>query len=208
MKRPLFALAWLNVVLHVAGLGFAAFGMRPGTRDETFAEFVGSSPLSWTLCWLTWMLCAVALITFLAAAVNRLVEPAPLGRLGLTFAVVGLGFDLLCDSVYIFVLPRLGKGFTPNLFDIVERVTGIASLFIANGAYTVGILLISRDMRRAGRATEATTAVGIGVGVFGLLLAATAFPHEPSLVAIAAAPTIMLFCVWVMLVARDLERLP
>jgi hypothetical protein len=205
MKLSLLTLARLNILLHIVGLAFAAFGMWPPLRDETFAEFVGSSPLGWTLGWATWMLCAVALIAFLATAVNRLPERAPLAWLGLTFAVVGLGFDLLCDSIYIFILPRLGQGFTPNLFDTLERITNIASLFIANGGYSVGILLIAADMKRSGRARPATTGVGYAVGICGLLLAATAFLHVQVFTAMAAAPTILLFCVWVVLVARDLE---
>src|SRR5205085_1451067 len=74
MKRPLLALAWLNVALHVAGLAFAAFGMRSDVVGEKLDEYISSSPLGWTLGWATWMLCAVALVSFLATAVNHLAE--------------------------------------------------------------------------------------------------------------------------------------
>lgn len=206
MERQLFVLAWLNVALHVAGLLFAAFGMQPNLFDGKLEEHLRSFPLGWSLGWVTWMLCAAALIAFLTAVVNRLPQPASTARLGLTFAIVGLGFDLLCDSVYIFVLPEFATGHTPYVFQAVERTTTIASLLIANGGYSVGILLISREMLQDPRTRPSTAAVGDLVGAGGLIMALTAFPNMPILTAVAAGPTILLFCVWVLLVARDLER--
>lgn len=209
MRRPLFTLAWLNLVLHGVGLLFAVFGMRPGTNAvsvEERLEYLKGAPAGWSIGWVTWMFCAAALIAFLATAVNRLPPTAVRARLGLTFSVVGLGFDLFCDATYILVLPKLAAGYPPNLFLTVERLTGIGSLLIGNGGYSLGTLLIAFDMSREGRARPATTLVGIGVGVFGLLLAACAFPNEPLLIALATGPTIVLFCVWVLLVARDLEH--
>ena len=206
MKRPLLVLAWLNVALHVAGLAFAAFGMRPEMAGQKLEEYLRWPPIGWTFGWLTWMLCAGALIVFLANVVSRLPLAASLARLGLTFAVVGLGFDLLCDLVYIFVLPDFASGHTPYVFRAVQRTADFASLFIANGCYSIGILLIARDMHYEHAVRPVTTAVGHLVAAGGILLAATVFPDKPVFTALAAAPTIGLFCVWAVLVARDLER--
>jgi hypothetical protein len=211
--RLLTALAWLNVALHVAGLALAAIGMRPGTPAAPLEErvaYLSGGPLGWTLGWAAWMACALALVAFLSALVYRL-EAHPLGekvwlaRLGLTIAVVGAAFDLLCDSIYILVLPMLAgrRPFAEDLFLTVERVTGIASMFVANGAYSTGILLIVLELRR--RASRLTTTIGCAVAGFGFLLAAAGLTGVAWHAEYATGPTIGLFCVWVVLTARALE---
>ncbi len=209
MRRPLFVLAWLNVALHVAGLAFAAFGMRPGTaavpREEQL-RYLTSAPQGWVLGWVTWMLCAISLIAFLAVAVNRLSSPAPMAQLGLTIAVVGAAFDLFCDLTYIVTFPWLASTQNHDLFIVLERLTGIASLVIANGAYSIAILLIAAEMKQSGRVRFVTSLVGTGVFFLGMLLVLAGFTGIPLHAQTATGPTIVLFCVWVLLVARDLER--
>jgi hypothetical protein len=58
----------------------------------------------------------------------------------------------------------------------VERVTGIGSLVIANGGYSIAILLVTRALR--GPAAP----LGYAVGGFGLLLAAALRPEAERLV--------------------------
>src|SRR5260370_40088637 len=91
------------------------------------------------------MCCAIALIAFLAVLTHRLGEHARLAQLGLMIALVGAGFDLFCDSVYLLVFPALASGPPPAeiLFLTVERATGIASLAIAHGAHSVSLLLLT-----------------------------------------------------------------
>ena len=100
--------------------------------------YLASEPIGWTVGWAVWMSCALALIAFLAAVTWRLGRRARLANLGLTIAVVGAAFDLFCDSIYILVFPGLpsARQFPEErlLFLIVERVTGIGSVVIANGA--------------------------------------------------------------------------
>ena len=103
--NALAVLAWLNVGLHAAGLALAAAGMRPGTPLVPLPErldYLAAAPLGWTLGWVSWMLCAVLLIAFLAALTGRLRERRELARLGLTVAVAGAAFDLFCDAVLHF----------------------------------------------------------------------------------------------------------
>src|SRR5439155_21506585 len=84
--------------------------MRPGTPLVPLAErldYLAQSPLGWTLGWAAWMLCATALIVFLALVLHRIGDESPLARLGLMAAIAGAAFDLFCDSIYIVVFPAL-----------------------------------------------------------------------------------------------------
>jgi hypothetical protein len=206
----LTGLAWVNVALHVVALVLAVVGMRPGTPLVPLPErlhYLARAPLGWTAGWVAWMFCAVVLVAFLAAVTRRLGERAFLARLGLTVAVVGAAFDLFCDAVYVLVFPMLASG-TPvpeSLFVVLERITGIASLVIANGAYSVAILLVTLELQARPDLTPFTVEVGYAVAGFGFLLAAAGFTGVPWHVEWATGPTIGLFCVWVLLVARSLR---
>src|SRR5262249_48566706 len=106
--RALLGLAWLNVVLHGAGLGFATLGMRPGTPLAALPDRLASLarfPLGWSLGWGVWMLCALALVGFCAVLAYYLREPADLVRLALMVVTAGGAFDLFCDAVFVTVLP-------------------------------------------------------------------------------------------------------
>jgi hypothetical protein len=210
MPQLLVRLAWLNVVVHILGLILAAVAMRPGSplvplRDRL--DYLAQAPPLWTCAWATWMICAAALIAFLAALTYRLGVEARLAQLGLMIVVAGGGFDLFCDSIYILVFPKLAA--SPALqeasFLMIERVTGIASLVIANGAYAVGILLIVTAMRGRPGLVRFTTGAGYGVAGGGLLLAAAGFTGVPEHALWATPPTMGLFCIWVLLVAYSVE---
>lgn len=207
MQRDcLVGLAWLNVALHVVALGLAALGMRPGTPLVGLTErldYLARAPLGWTAGWIAWMCCAAALIAFLAALNQRL--DTPLSQLGLTIAVAGAAFDLFCDSVYLIAFPMMASMKPPpeTLFLIVERMIGIASLVIANGAYSVGILLFTLALRKRQAMASFTVVVGYAVAGFGLLLAGAGFTGVPWHAEWGTGPTIGLFCVWVVLVAHS-----
>jgi hypothetical protein len=208
--RCLVGLVWSNVILHLAALGGAAVGIRPGSPLVPLGErldYLARAPLGWTLAWVAWMLCALALVAFLAAMTWQLEDDAPVARLGVMIAVAGAAFDLFCDAVYILVFPMLAS-WQPRpvaLFLALERLTGIASLVIANGAYSVCILLFTLALRQRLRVGRFATAVGFGVAAFGLLLAAAGFTGVPWHAAWASVPTICLFCLWAVLVARSLQ---
>lgn len=203
-------LAWFNVLVHLFGLASAGVGMRPGTPLVPLSErldYLAAYPLAWSLGWGVWMLCAAALVSFVAVAVKLLGERDALGRLSLILVVVGAGFDLFCDAVYILVFPRIASlnPVPEAIFLLLEQVTAIGSLVIANGMYSIAVLLLTLALRgRPGLAPFITT-TGYGVTVFGLLLAAAAFTGVPWHIEWATGPTIGLFCVWVLLVARSLD---
>jgi hypothetical protein len=208
--RPLIGLAWLNVLLHLVALALAAAGMRPGTPLvplDARLSYLAGRPLGWTFGWVAWMACAVALIAFLAVLTRRLGDHARLAQFGLMIAVVGAAFDLCCDSIYLLVFPTLASQPAPAelLFLTVERGTGIASLVIANGAYSVAIFLFTLALQDRPGFGRLTIGVGYAVACFGLLLAAAGFTGVPWHAAWATPPTIGLFCFWVVLVAHSLE---
>jgi hypothetical protein len=211
-NRPsdaLRVLAWLNVLLHVLALALAAVGMRPGSPLVSLPErltYLGGAPAGWTLGWVCWMLCTLVLVAFLALLPGRLGGDTDLARLGVVIAVVGAGFDLFCDSVYILVLPMLAsRQPTPeSLFLTVEKVTGIGSLVIANGAYSVAILLVSAAMRAHKGVGALTVGLGCAVAACGFVLAAAGFTGSARHAQWATPPTIGLFCIWAVLVARGL----
>jgi hypothetical protein len=153
------------------------------------------------------MLCAVLLVALLAAVTWRLGERAELARLGLTVAVLGAGVDLFCDAVYLLIFPTLASGEPPpeQLFLTVERATGIGSLVVANGAYSVAILLISAALHARPGVSRLTCWLGYAVGLAGLGLAAAGFTGDPTHAAWATPPTIGLFCVWAVLLPGSLD---
>lgn len=208
--RPLVAAAWLNIVLHVAGLAFAVVGMRPGTPVVPLSqrlEYLAQSPPAWCLGWAVWMLCAVALIGFLAAVALRLGAAAPLAQIGLMFAIAGAAFDLLCDAIYILVFPQIASWQPPpeRMFLAIERITGIASMVIANGFYSVGVFMTTQALRGRKDLARYTVSPGYAVTGFGLLLAGAGFTGVAWHAEWATGPTIAGFCLWVLLVAYSLE---
>jgi hypothetical protein len=208
--HSLTLLAWTNVAAHGAALVFAAVGMSPGTPLSPLPDrlaYLAGSPAAWTLGWASWMLCAVLLVAFLAAVARRLGEGGDLARLGLMIAVAGAAFDLSCDTVFIVVFPMIAswQPTQEHLFLAVERLTGIGSLVIANGAYSVAVVLVSVALRGRQRVGPITAGTGYAVGAAGMVLAAAGFTGVPWHAKWATPPTIGLFCVWVVCVARSLE---
>lgn len=206
----LHALAWLNVALHLLGLVLAAVGMRPGSPLTPLPErldYLAAAPPGWTLGWMVWMLCAAALIAFLAVAAHRLGSGRELSRLAVTFAVVGAGFDLLCDALFIVALPMLAaqRPVAEAVFLLVERSIGVGSLVVANGFYSLAVLLLTLALRGRSGVRPWTIAVGLAVAGCGFLLVGAGFTGEPWHAAWATLPTMALHCVWVVLVARNLE---
>jgi hypothetical protein len=153
------------------------------------------------------MVCAGLLVTYLAVLMQRLGEGAELARFGLWLAIAGLPIDLLCDSVFIVVLPLVASWQPPTeaMFLVVERATGIGSLVVANGAYSVAILLVSRALQDRANIGLGAVMLGYAVGVCGLALVAAGFTGVAWHAQWATPPTIGLFCIWVVLVARAVE---
>jgi hypothetical protein len=193
--------------LHGLALTFAAFGMRPGTPLVSLPErltYLASFPVGWSLGWGVWMLCAVALVAFFAVLAHHLHERADLARLAVMIAIGGGAFDLFCDTIYIALFPFVASWQPPSeiLFLTVERLTAAGSLVVANGLYSIATLLATAALRGRPEIASAPIVVGYGVFGFGMLLAAAGFTGVPWHAEWATGPTIGLYCVWVILVAR------
>jgi hypothetical protein len=202
------ALAWANVAVHLLGLAAAALGMRPGSPLVGLEERMGhlaGRPAAWPLAWGVWMLCALALVAFVHEAAARL----PGASLAAPLAAAGAGVDLLCDGVQMAVLPLLASGGADGAlaFRAWERAAGVGGLVAANGLYALAVLVVTLSLR--GR-PGAGPAVAVGWGVFGggMVLVAAGLTGDAWLAALATPPTIGLFCVWVVLVARALGEAP
>jgi hypothetical protein len=207
-NRPLQTLAWVNALLHGAGLLFVALCMRPGTPAAELSAriaYLQEHPLGWSVGWCVWMLCVPTLVSFLILTARQLPEHATLPRLAFIIAVAGAGFDLFCDAAYIVVLPHVAGQQNPALFQTVEKLLAIGSLFVANGFYSAATLLMTLALRERGGLQHCTVPVGYGVAGFGFALAAAAFTGWPWHVEWTAGLTIGLFCTWVLLVAYSLE---
>src|SRR5687767_6574757 len=105
--RRLTLTAWLNVGLHLVALGLAVVGLRPGTPLVPAAEraaYLAGRPLAWSLGWAAWMLCALALVAFLAALAHVIPRASAILGLAVTLAAAGAAIDLVCDALYITVL--------------------------------------------------------------------------------------------------------
>src|SRR6266508_211078 len=92
--RLLTVLAWVNVVLHLAGLGFAVLTMRPGSPAidlDVRRAYLAAQPVGWSLGWGTWMLCALAQVGFYAALAPHLPERIHTARLAVALAAAGMG---------------------------------------------------------------------------------------------------------------------
>jgi hypothetical protein len=102
-------------------------------------------------------------------------------------------------------MPMVASLDLADLFLIVERTTGLGSLVIANGAYSLAILMLTIALCKRPEVKLTTTMAGYGVAVCGFLLAGAGFTGVPEHALWFTGPTIGLFCSWTLLVARELE---
>jgi hypothetical protein len=205
-------LAWLNVLVHGIALVLAVVGMAPGSglvELPARLSYLAGRPLAWSVGWGAWMLCTLALVAFLAALTWAV--PAGEARLALTLAVAAGAVDLFCDMIQMAALPLLAAQRPPPVptFLAVERMAGAGGLVVANGGYTLAILLANLRLGRLvanerGR-LRVVVLVGWGVVAGGSVLVLAGFLDSAVLAAVGTGPTIGLFCLWTVLAARAVE---
>jgi hypothetical protein len=208
--RALVILAWTNVAVHVVGLIVALVGMRPGSPVVSLEErlaYLASHPAGWSLGWGLWMLCALALVAFLAALRPHAEWPET-AALAVTFCAVGAGVDFLCDIGQIVVLPTLASArpFQPALFAVWERWLGAGGTVVANGLYSLAILLAAVALRR--RLPSYIFGLGLATFGFGMAVVAAGFLDDPRLLELAVGPMFVAFLLWVVAVTRALSVTP
>jgi hypothetical protein len=202
-------IALVNVAVHILGLCFALFGMRPGSPLSPFPqrmEYLAHRPLGWSLGWGVWMLCDFALVAFIFQAARRIRNDLAFLAVGL--ALVGTAIDLSCDALFIAVLPRLAARPSGNedIFLSAERMINTVSLVMANGLITLSTATMTAALCNYLRAVPYITGLGLAILLFGLSLSAAGFMSDPWLAEWMTGPTILSYCVWCVVVARKLDR--
>lgn len=204
MRRlgALRALAWINVATHLAGLAFAAAAIRPGTPAVPAAEraaYLAAQPLGWTLGWVTWMACALALVAFLA--VVAAIRPSAAAQVAVALAAAGAAVDLICDAVYITLLPDLAIAGATPLFLAAERALAVAGQVVANGLYSIAVLLVTLEV---GRRNRLALVLGAATFAAGMALAGAGFSGDPTALAVSAGATILSFAGWTLAMSHAL----
>jgi hypothetical protein len=205
--RTIWRLALANVVLHATGLGLAATVLRPGAvppEAAARAAYMASHRTVWATGWSVWGACALAQVAFLAVLSEGRERGPGAGeaRVALVLATGGAAVDLTCDTLWAALVPDVAAAGPTLLFLTLERALSLAGQAVANGLYSVAVLL-------------ATVAVGNGrlgmnaVGLSGLLTFATGFGLVTAgavgslrLLPATSAATILCFMAWCVIVAR------
>jgi hypothetical protein len=210
-RDVLLLLAWGNVALHGGALVLTWFGLRPGSALTPLSQRMGylaDRPSAWTWGWISWMLCALLLVAFMAVLRQALPSRSAAAHLALVLTAAGMAIDLFCDVIQIQVLPLLaaGGGMRATLFLAFESLAFTGGATAANGLYTFGVLLMTLRLRgKVGAPATltggATTLAGTGMVLAGLLSSA-------ELLAAFTGPAIGFYSLWTVLVARDLGRRP
>jgi hypothetical protein len=202
-RSALRAAARVNVALHVIGLLLAAASMRPGTPAVPLAArlaYLSARPAGWTVGWLVWMACAVALAAFMVLLARAV--PSPLTRLGAALALAGAVVDISCDVAYVWVLPVRAAADAAAFVSFEHRL-GLVSLTVANGLYSLAVLASTLALP-----TAATAARGLGVLTFvgGTVLAGAGLTGDARHVVVGTAVAITSFMAWTLVVASSRPR--
>lgn len=207
--RLLQASAASNIALHVVGLGLAATAIAPGSPLvplEARLAYLATRPFGWSLGWAVWMLCALAMVWFLA--VLRPYASAPAATPAVALAAAGAAVDLLCDLLQMLALPRLAAAGPASaaLFLAAERAAAVGGLIVANGLYSAAIVLMALSLRRR----LSALALGLGVATFvaGMLMVAAGLTVDSRLLPAATGATFAAFLAWVVVVTRGLLMRP
>ena len=206
--RPLTLTAWLNVGLHLVGLALAIVALRPGTPLVPAAErvaYLAERPLAWSMGWAAWMLCALALVAFLAVLAHVVPESAAVLGPAVMLASAGAAVDLACDTLYIAVLPGLAAGGPTPLFFVVERALGAGGVVVANGLYTVATLLATLGLRARPAVPFPVLWLGYATFAGGMLMVTAGFTGDPQHLQLATGATILPYMAWTLGVARALR---
>jgi len=203
--RLLVVLAWANVAAHVAGLIVAWWALRPGSMVLPLAarmHHLAASSYAWRWGWGIWMLCALLLVAFVAVLRRQLPGDPVAAQLALHLTAAGMAVDLLCDALQIQALPLAARS-GPGLFLVLERLAFFGGLTVANGLYTIGVLLLLICLR--GIVGPAARFAGWASVVSGFTLAVEGVVPSPVLPALATGATLGFYCLWTVRVAYDLR---
>src|SRR2546428_2967698 len=133
-RRLLTLTAWLSVGLHLAGLALAVIGIRPGTPLVPAGErvaYLAGRPLAWSLGWAAWMLCALALVGFLAVLAHVVPPASAILGPAVMLAAAGAAVDPPPDTPFITVVPPPPRGGPPPPVPPAEPPPGAGGVGVA-----------------------------------------------------------------------------
>ncbi len=195
--------AWLNALVHGAGLVLAVF-MREGTPLVALnarMAWLAQDPLVWKLGWITWMLAALCVGGLFAGLAGALGNP-PRALWALALGCSGAAVDIFSEIIYINVLPGLAHGGNRDAFLAFERAAFGGGCALANGFYTLGVWLVALEFKQQKRtnlwldlSAAITVSCGLAMTLGGLL-------QRAELLEFFTGPTIVGFGVWGVLAAH------
>lgn len=191
--RPI---AYTNVALHLLGLLLGATAMRAGSIAEPLnarVAHLATEPALWKLGWGVWMLSALTFVFFM----ERLTRDRPAARLALVLGAMGAAVDLLCDGVQMCVLPQFAQS---TEFLALERIANVGGLVVANGLYSLAVLVATRSLQG-----HLLAALGSVTFVAGAVMVVAGLIDSPPLVVLSAGPTILAYCAWTLVAAETEE---
>ena len=183
----------------------AATLMQPGTVLATPASrtaWLAARPPGWTAGWTVWILCALSLVTLMAAVGDRLPRGAQSwATLATALAAAGAAVDIFCDALWIAVMPELAAPGPDRVFLAAERALSVGGNVAANGLYSAAVLVIvhllpSGPAGRPQRLLGWLTAAG-GAGLCAATLAGGSYA-----IALFAGVTITSFIAWALALTR------
>ena len=204
--RLLIPLAWANAAAHGIGLIVAWRALRPGSLVLPLAarmHYLAASSSAWRWGWGIWMLCALLLVSFVAVLRRQIPGDPVAAQLALHLTAAGMAVDLLCDAFQIQALPLAARA-GPGLFLVLERLAFFGGLTVANGLYTIGVLLLNVCLRD--RIGSIARWAGWATVVSGFALAVEGIAPSQALLAAATGATLGFFCLWTLRVAYDLRE--
>ncbi len=187
MER-LRTLGWFTGLLHVFALSLAGLFLRPGSILAPAAEraaYIAAEPWAWKLSWAVWVVAALAFLVFQVGCRRAL--PGPLTRWAMLPTLLAVVTDLSCDWMWIVDVPAAAAAGAD--FSVIESRAFFGGSVIANGLYTVAVLLTGLALPRHRVYTAAVVVTG-----FGFSLVAALF--WPTAIVVLSGATILTYSVW------------
>lgn len=191
-------------VLHAAGLALAALVLRRGSplmAAEERARWLAGQPLGWAIGWSVWMTCALSLVALLAVVASRLADggDTAAGALAVALGSAAAGIDLVCDALWITLVPELAAQGPDRVFLAVERALTVGGTVAANGLYSVAVLVLTIALPGRWRGVRM---LGLLTVACGLGLCAAGAAGDPGVMAAFSGLTIASVIVWALGLAR------
>jgi hypothetical protein len=181
--------AWLSLGIHLAAFAAMAVVLRHGLATAELVDrlrFLSDHSSLWVGSWLVWNAAALSILYFYLSMawvhIPELSGRATVFRFAIAITATAVALDLAAEGIYMGVLPGL-VGEAPlhppydhtaeaRLFLLLNRVAEMMTAYAANGLYTIAAIILAWQTRRSYPAWTWLAGLAIGIGGFGLSLAA------------------------------------